>query len=111
MAVSDPPDPRPNPTTDLHWSDFGGSIQDIFAERVEKHPQKPFVVETASSTAGERSFTYKQVHHASNIVASHLIDNGIKLGDVVMIYAYRGVDLVIAILGILSSISLYGPCL
>ena len=111
MAVSDPPDPRPNPTIDLHWSDFGGAIQDIYAERVEKHPHKRFVVETASSTAGERSFTYEQIHRASNTVASHLIDHGIKVGDVVMIYAYRGVDLVIAILGILSSIPVYEPYL
>jgi non-ribosomal peptide synthetase component F len=37
------------------------------------------------------------------LVAHYLIHKGIQREDVVMIYAYRGVDLVIAIMGVLKA--------
>lgn len=89
----------PDPTVDLNWSGFQGAIQDVFAENVERQPDRDFVIETASKISAERRFTYKQIHEASNVLSHHLIDHGIESGHVVMIYAYRGVDLVIAILG------------
>lgn len=92
-------DLRPNPTADLHFSDFQGAIHDIFARNAQNHPDRPFVIETESQTVRRRQFTYQQIHHASNILAHHLIQRNIERGDVVMIYAYRGVDLVVAILG------------
>ena len=92
-------DLRPNPTADLHFSDFQGAIHDIFARNAESHPNRPFIIETESLKVRRRQFTYQQIHHASNILAHHLIQCNIKHGDVVMIYAYRGVDLVVAIIG------------
>lgn len=84
----------PDPTADLHWSDYRGAIHDIFAENAKKYPKRLCVVETQSSKAPRRDFTYQQIHRASNHVAHHLLVSGVERGDVVMIYAHRGVDLV-----------------
>ena len=97
------PSVLPDPTADLHWSNFAGAIQDIFAENATKHPERLFITETPSSQTLQREFTYWQIHQASNIVAHRLVQDGIQRGDVVMIYAYRGVDLVVAVLGTLKA--------
>ena len=93
----------PDPTADLHWSAYAGAIHDIFAENAQKHPDRPCVVETPSPTSPRRDFSYKQINEASNVLAHHLVDHGVRRGEVVMVYAYRGVDLVIAIVGILKA--------
>jgi L-aminoadipate-semialdehyde dehydrogenase len=68
-----------------------------------KNPDAPCVTETASSTNPERRFTYKQIYEASNILANQLHDAGITNGDVVMIFAYRSVELLVAFMGTLSA--------
>ncbi|KAE8355816.1 hypothetical protein BDV28DRAFT_128172 [Aspergillus coremiiformis] len=93
----------PDPTADLHWSKFRGAIHDIFAQNAEKHPDKLCVVETKSDRSPYREFTYRQINEASNILAHHLVQSGIERGEVVMVYAYRGVDLVVAVMGILKA--------
>ncbi|MCJ1309107.1 large subunit of alpha-aminoadipate reductase [Agyrium rufum] len=93
----------PDPTADLHWSDFRGAIHDIFASNAAKHPDRPCVVETPSSSTPQRTFTYKQINEAANILSHYLVDHGVERGDVVMVYAYRGVDLVIAVMGVLRA--------
>ncbi|KAL3438496.1 hypothetical protein BDV09DRAFT_159964 [Aspergillus tetrazonus] len=93
----------PDPTADLHWSKFRGAIHDIFAENAEKHPEKLCVVETKSATSSHREFTYRQINEASNILGHHLVEAGVERGEVVMVYAYRGVDLVVAVMGILKA--------
>lgn len=93
----------PNPTADLHWSDFKGPIHEIFAANAKKHPDRPCVVETASSTTPERKFTYRQIFEASAILAHHFVQDGIQRGEVVMIFAHRGVDLVVAIMAVLAA--------
>ena len=93
----------PDPTSDLHWSDFRGAIHDIFAANAETHPERLCVVETASETAPRREFTYKQINDASHILAHHLVASGVQRGEVVMVYAYRGVDLVVAVMGVLKA--------
>lgn len=80
----------PDPTADLHWSDYRGAIHDIFAENAKKHPERLCVVETQSSKTPRRAFTYSQINETSNQVAHHLLENGVERGDVVMIYAHRG---------------------
>ncbi|KAL2866587.1 L-aminoadipate-semialdehyde dehydrogenase [Aspergillus lucknowensis] len=93
----------PDPTADLKWSEFRGAIHDIFAENAEKHPDKLCVVETQSTISPHRQFTYRQINEASNIVGHHLVQSGVERGEVVMVYAYRGVDLVVAVMGILKA--------
>ena len=103
MAHTLPDTLLPDPTGDLHWSDFAGAIQDIFDENATKHPDRLCVIETASQTTPQRQFTYQQINHGSNQLAHHLIAAGIQRGEVVQIYAYRGVDLVVAIMGTLKA--------
>lgn len=93
----------PDPTSDLHWSDYRGAIHDIFAANAEKYPERTCVVETLSESSSRRSFTYRQIHYASNLLANYLVAKGIGHGDVVTVYAYRGVDLVVAVMGVLKS--------
>lgn len=61
------------------------------------------LIETQSSQRPERIFTYRQINQASNQLAHHLIAHGCNVGDVVVIYAYRGVDLVVAYIGALKA--------
>ncbi|GAB1310623.1 large subunit of alpha-aminoadipate reductase [Madurella fahalii] len=93
----------PDPTVDLDWSGYVGSIQEHFRVQAEAHPERTCVVETRSSTTPERSFTYRQIYEASNTLAWYLHDAGVTNGDVVMIWAHRSVDLVVALMGILAS--------
>ncbi|KAL8915744.1 MAG: hypothetical protein Q9172_006708 [Xanthocarpia lactea] len=93
----------PDPTADLHWSYYRGAIHDIFSANAARHPDRLCVVETQSSRTPRREFTYSQINIASNQVAHHLLQNGIERGDVVMIYAHRGVDLVVSVFGVLKA--------
>jgi L-aminoadipate-semialdehyde dehydrogenase len=93
----------PDPTADLHWSDFKGPIHEIFAGNARKHPDRPCVVETATSRTPERAFTYKHIFEATSVLAHHFVQSGIQRGDVVMIFAHRGVDLVVAIMAVLAA--------
>ncbi|KAG7192232.1 large subunit of alpha-aminoadipate reductase [Scheffersomyces spartinae] len=96
----------PDPTLDLDWSGYRGAIQDIFMKNAELHPDRTCVVETKSfmdPSTKTRTFTYQQINQASNIVGNYLKDTGIKKGDICMIYAYRGVDLMIAVMGVLKA--------
>ncbi len=91
----------PDPTVDLDWSGYVGSIQEHFRAQAEAHPERTCVVETKSSTSPERSFTYRQIYEAANTLAWYLHNAGVTNGDVVMIWAHRSVDLVVALMGIL----------
>ncbi|KAF2130856.1 large subunit of L-aminoadipate-semialdehyde dehydrogenase [Dothidotthia symphoricarpi CBS 119687] len=93
----------PDPTADLHWSDFKGPIHEIFAGNARRHPDRACVVETATSKSPERKFTYKHIFEATSVLAHHFVQNGIQRGDVVMIFAHRGVDLVVAIMAVLAA--------
>ena len=93
----------PDPTVDLDWSGYVGSIQWHFSEAAKRQPDEICVIETATSEAPERRFTYRQVYEASNALAHYLHDAGITNGDVVMIFAHRSVDLVVAMMGTLVS--------
>lgn len=93
----------PDPTCDLEWSSFRGAIHDIFTANAEAHPSRLCVVETQHGSFPERSFNYQQINEASNVVAHHLVGKGIERGEVVMVYSHRGVDLVVAVMGILKA--------
>ncbi len=91
----------PDPTADLDWSGYVGSIQWQFSEAAKKHPERTCIIETKSAEAPERRFSYKQIYKASNTLAHYLHDAGVTNGDVVMIWAHRNVDLLVAIMGTL----------
>ena len=96
----------PDPTSDLHWEKFGGPIHEIFARNAKNHPERPCVIETPKPGhlhEGTKTYTYQQLHHASSVLAHYLISEGISRNNVVMIYAYRGVDLVVAVMGTLKA--------
>lgn len=95
----------PDPTENLGWCDFAGCIQDIFQDNADKFPERRCVVETGpvSPNIQPRIFSYQDINQASNIVAHYLISTGIKIGDVVMIYSSRGVDLMVCVLGVLKA--------
>lgn len=92
-------DVRPDPTVALGWSDFDCPIHRVFADNAERHGDRLCVIETEP----RREFTYRTINEASNVLAQHLHLKGIGRDEVVMIYAYRGVDLVVAIMGILKA--------
>ena len=93
----------PDPTIDLDWSGYAGSIQEHFAKNAKDHPDRICVIETKSSQSPKRSFTYQQIFEASNVVAHYLHDARITNDDVVMIWAHRSVDLVVSIMGVLAA--------
>ncbi|ODH46207.1 L-aminoadipate-semialdehyde dehydrogenase [Paracoccidioides brasiliensis] len=93
----------PDPTIDLDWTGYVGSIQSHFVENAKKYPDRVCVVETKSSEGPERRFNYRQIYEAANTLAHYLHDAGVTNGDVVMIWAHRSVDLVVSIMGTLMS--------
>ncbi|RKP34594.1 hypothetical protein BJ085DRAFT_20706 [Dimargaris cristalligena] len=100
----------PDPRGDLHWDEWPGSITSIFAQNAQQFPDRRCVVENVlvnNTQSVERSFTYKQVYDTTRLLAVHLLRTGIQREDVVVIYAYRGVDLAIAIMGVLMAGATY----
>ncbi|KAJ1991095.1 large subunit of alpha-aminoadipate reductase [Dimargaris cristalligena] len=100
----------PDPRGDLHWDEWPGSITSIFAQNAQQFPDRRCVVENVlvnNTQSVERSFTYKQVYDTTHLLAVHLLRTGIQREDVVVIYAYRGVDLAIAIMGVLMAGATY----
>ena len=94
----------PDPSIDLHWGEFKGAIHEIFAANALRYPERQCVVETAiSPNSPDRVFTYRHIHESSNILAHYLVTHSVTRGDVVMVYAHRGVDLVVAVMGILKA--------
>lgn len=103
----------PDPSADLKWSNWPGAIHDIFSRNAKAFPERECVFENRdilsndglSRVVGQKQhiFTFGQLHEASNLVAHALVKGGIQPQDVVMVYAYRGVDLVIAVMATLKA--------
>ncbi|KAF2838212.1 large subunit of L-aminoadipate-semialdehyde dehydrogenase [Patellaria atrata CBS 101060] len=90
----------PDPTSDLKWSEFQGTIHDVFAQNVKKHPDRLCITETGPP---RREYSYKQIFEASCLIAHKLVASGVERGDVCMIYAARSVELATCIMGVLMS--------
>ncbi|EKM56592.1 uncharacterized protein PHACADRAFT_118411 [Phanerochaete carnosa HHB-10118-sp] len=98
----------PDPTADLNWCDWKGAIPDIFSQNAKQFPDRPCVVQCLPSPDLDApqekiTFTYGQVRHASNILAHHLLQGGVQREEVIMVYAYRCVELVVAVMAILKA--------
>jgi len=98
----------PDPTADLDWCGWKGAITDVFSRNARQHPDKPCVIQSipsADSTQPQQkvTFSYAAILHASNVLAHHLIKHGVQREEVVMVYAHRSVDLVVAVMAILKA--------
>jgi L-aminoadipate-semialdehyde dehydrogenase len=98
----------PDPTADLNWCDWKGAITDVFSRNARRFPLRPCVIQSVpSSDLGEpqkrRYHSYGTILQASNILAHHLISGGVGPGDIVMVYAHRSVDLVVAVVATLKA--------
>ncbi|KAF2235580.1 L-aminoadipate-semialdehyde dehydrogenase large subunit [Viridothelium virens] len=103
MAQTALADAQPDPKESLNWNNYCGAIHEIFASNAQDHPDAPCVVETKGPRTAQRIFTYQQINESSNQLAHYFLANACEVGDVVMIYAYRGVELVIAYMGALKA--------
>ncbi|KAI9458834.1 alpha-aminoadipate reductase Lys1p [Lactarius psammicola] len=98
----------PDPTADLNWCDWKGAITDVFSRNARRFPRRPCVVQSLPSSVLDepqerRYYSYGTILRASNILAHHLISGGVKPGDIVMVYAHRSVDLVVAVVATLKA--------
>ncbi|KAK7471081.1 large subunit of alpha-aminoadipate reductase [Stygiomarasmius scandens] len=98
----------PDPTADLNWCDWKGAITDIFSRNAQQWPDRPCVIQSIpapslTDTQEKLVFSYGAIRRASNILAHHLIKGGIQREEVVMIYAHRSVDLVVAVMAVLKA--------
>ncbi|GAA6030929.1 hypothetical protein JCM8097_008942 [Rhodosporidiobolus ruineniae] len=98
----------PDPRADLEWTGYRGAITDIFSRNAAAHPDRVCIVESlppaeVGGKDGERRFTYRQIDEASNILAHHLVKSGVEREEVVTVYSTRGVDLVVAVMGVLKA--------
>ncbi|GLB39164.1 putative condensation domain containing protein [Lyophyllum shimeji] len=98
----------PDPTADLNWCGWKGAITDVFSRNARQWPDRPCVVQSipaaSLSDPQERvTFTYGDILRAANILSHHLIKEGIQREEVVMIYAHRSVDLVVAVMAVLKA--------
>ncbi|KAF4976050.1 hypothetical protein FZEAL_7228 [Fusarium zealandicum] len=93
----------PDPTADLDWGGYVGTIHEIFHKNALVHPDRPCPGKAAdvSTRSPTRTFTYRQIDEASNTIANHMHEAGIGNGDVVMIFAHRSVELICAFIGTL----------
>ncbi|CCM04001.1 uncharacterized protein FIBRA_06158 [Fibroporia radiculosa] len=98
----------PNPTADLNWCDWKGAIPDVFSKNARRWPDRPCVIQCLPPASFDqlqekRTFSYRMILHASNILAHHLIQGGLQREEVVMVYAYRSVELVVAVMAVLKA--------
>ncbi|WWD19369.1 L-aminoadipate-semialdehyde dehydrogenase [Kwoniella shandongensis] len=102
----------PDPAADLDWCGFVGAIPDIFSANAKANPERVCVVQSELAegqtimdgpSRGRRTYTYRQIDEASNVVAHALIKNGLQREEVVMVYAARSVEMVVCVMGILKA--------
>ncbi|KAL7422467.1 large subunit of alpha-aminoadipate reductase [Cryptotrichosporon argae] len=102
----------PDPAADLDWCGFVGAIPDIFSAHAKANPDRTCVVQCEAAdgqgildgpSRGRRVFTYRQIDEASNVLAHALLKNGLRRGEVVMVYAARSVELLVCVMGILKA--------
>ena len=98
----------PDPTADLNWCDWKGTITDVFSRNARRFPLRPCVIQSVPSSdldepQERRYYSYGTILRASNILAHHLISGGVGPGDIVMVYAHRSVDLVVAVVATLKA--------
>lgn len=72
------------------------SIDYLFENIAEKNPS------SISARIGEQNYSYYFINRISNQLAIQLANLGIKPGDLVGVYSYHNIELIVAILGIMK---------
>ncbi|MET8045747.1 amino acid adenylation domain-containing protein, partial [Micromonospora sp. NPDC005215] len=80
-----------------------GTLAQLFAERVARHPQAPAV------TSDGVTLSYAELDARANRLAHHLIARGVRSGDPVVMLMRRSVDVVVATLAITKAGGAYAP--
>jgi L-aminoadipate-semialdehyde dehydrogenase len=98
----------PVPTADLDWCGWKGAITDVFSFNALANPDRPCVIQSIPAASLQEpqvtvTYTYGQIRRAANILAHHLIAGGVHREEVVMVYAHRSVDLVVAVMAVLKA--------
>ena len=81
------------------------TLADLFVETARRHPDKPAL----SLLGSTQALSYRELDARSSRVADALLSNGISPGDRVGVWMRRGLDLHVAILGILKARAAYVP--
>ncbi|KAJ4468852.1 aminoadipate-semialdehyde dehydrogenase [Lentinula aciculospora] len=87
----------PDPCAPLNWCQWPGPITSVFSNNAAKNPAKAAIITQT------KTHSYASLLQAANSLSNHLLKNGVARGDVVMIYAHRSADLVLAVLGTLGA--------
>ncbi|NBH04610.1 non-ribosomal peptide synthetase [Amycolatopsis sp. SID8362] len=81
----------------------GGGLHEVFRRQAAATPSRIAV------EYGEESLTYQELDRRSDRLASHLADGGSGPGEVIGLSFPRGIDMVVAVLGILKAGAAYLP--
>ncbi|WP_051078314.1 Pls/PosA family non-ribosomal peptide synthetase [Leeia oryzae] len=82
---------------------FGPHVPDLLREETLPDLLEATAARIPHKTAltfQDKSLTYEALNHQADIVAHHLIANGVKAGDMVGLWLPRGMDLLVAMAGI-----------
>jgi amino acid adenylation domain-containing protein len=79
------------------------AIVDLFEEQAHQSPDSIAVV------FEEQEITYKDLRHRSNQLANYLLENGIQPGNNIGLLSLRGIEMIIATLGIVKAGCAYVP--
>src|SRR5690554_3806704 len=79
------------------------SVLDLIKATTDALPEQIAVTEE------EYSFTYQQLHIASNNIANYLIQQGLVKGDRVALFLDKSVNTIATILGVLKAGGVYVP--
>lgn len=81
--------------------DTSMTMVDVFEKQCERTPDKTAVI------FGDQEITYREMNYRINSVAARLRDLGIKPNDFVAVLAQRGIEMNIAVLGVVKSGAAY----
>jgi surfactin family lipopeptide synthetase B len=79
------------------------TIVDLFEEQVKKTPDNIAVV------FEDQKLTYKELNEKANQLARYLIENNVKIGDIVSILLNKSMNMIISILSILKAGATFLP--
>ncbi|WP_320775627.1 non-ribosomal peptide synthetase [Streptomyces sp. CRN 30] len=82
---------------------FRGGLHEVFRRRAEQTPARTAV------ESGDESLTYGELDRLSDRLAAHLGARGVGPGEVIGLSFPRGIDVVVAVLGILKAGAAYLP--